>query len=103
MQGHQLSHGWIGARQPAVRIACPLFAVVAALPMACAETAETAGTGLKSLPYNHPGLTVDLGVGLWAWPIPYDVNHDGKPDLLVGAEDGRFYYYRNPRSRCGRP
>lgn len=25
--------------------------------------------GLTRLRFNHPGLTVDLGVGLWAWPV----------------------------------
>ena len=31
-------------------------------------------------------------------PCVADFNADGIPDLLVGAEDGRFYYHRNPRS-----
>jgi hypothetical protein len=44
-------------------------------------------TSLAPLPYRHPGLTVDLGVGLWAWPIPWDVNGDGRPDLLVACPD----------------
>ncbi len=32
-------------------------------------------------------------------PTTVDWNHDGIPDLLVGAEDGRFYYLRNPRTK----
>jgi hypothetical protein len=28
-----------------------------------------------------------------------DFNGDGIPDFLGGAEDGRFYYLKNPRSR----
>ena len=28
-----------------------------------------------------------------------DVDKDGVPDLLIGAEDGFFYLHRNPRSR----
>jgi hypothetical protein len=28
-----------------------------------------------------------------------DFNGDGIPDFLGGAEDGRFYYLRNPRTR----
>ena len=32
-------------------------------------------------------------------PTTVDWNNDGIPDLLVGAEDGHFYYLRNPRSR----
>jgi hypothetical protein len=30
-------------------------------------------------------------------PTAADFNGDGVPDLVVGAEDGRFYYLRNPR------
>jgi hypothetical protein len=32
-------------------------------------------------------------------PTVVDWNGDRIPDLLVGAEDGRFYYRRNPRSK----
>ncbi|MGV3723679.1 MAG: FG-GAP repeat domain-containing protein, partial [Actinomycetota bacterium] len=32
-------------------------------------------------------------------PTTVDWNGDNAPDLLVGAEDGRFYYKRNPRAR----
>jgi hypothetical protein len=42
---------------------------------------------LRPLPYNHPGLVVDLGVGLWAWPIPCDADADGDFDLLVSCPD----------------
>ena len=41
---------------------------------------------LQRLKYNHPGLIVDLGVGLWSWPIPMDVNGDGFTDLIVVSE-----------------
>jgi len=30
---------------------------------------------LTRLKYNNPGLVVDLGVELWAWPMPMD--HEG--------------------------
>jgi hypothetical protein len=42
---------------------------------------------LDRLPYNHPGLVVDLGVGLWAWPAPMDVDGDGDYDLIVSCPD----------------
>jgi len=29
-------------------------------------------------------------------PTVVDWNADGKPDLVIGAEDGHFYYLRNP-------
>jgi predicted neuraminidase len=42
---------------------------------------------LEPLAYNHPGLVVDLGVGLWAWPIPCDADGDGDFDLIVSCPD----------------
>src|SRR5689334_15006451 len=42
---------------------------------------------LTRLPYNDPGLVVDLGVGLWAWPIPCDADGDGDFDLIVSCPD----------------
>ena len=51
------------------------------------------------LRYNHPGLLVDLGVGLWANPIPVDWDNDGDNDLLVTGRDkpsGGMYYFENP-------
>lgn len=32
-------------------------------------------------------------------PTVVDWNNDGIPDLLLGAEDGHFYYLKNPRSK----
>ncbi len=32
-------------------------------------------------------------------PAAVDFNSDGIPDFVGGAEDGRFYYLRNPRAR----
>ncbi len=54
---------------------------------------------LKELPYNHPGLVVDLGVGLWAWPMPLDYDRDGDLDLLVACSDkpsNGVYLFENP-------
>jgi len=42
---------------------------------------------LERLPYNNPGLVVDLGVGLWAWPVPGDADGDGDFDLIVSCPD----------------
>ncbi|MBU6173673.1 MAG: VCBS repeat-containing protein [Planctomycetes bacterium] len=53
---------------------------------------------LSPLTYNHPGLVVDLGVGLWAWPIPADADGDGDFDLLVSCPDkpsNGVWYFEN--------
>lgn len=55
--------------------------------------------GLDRLKYNHPGLVVDLGVGLWAWPVPCDVDADGDLDLIVSCPDKPYngtYLFENP-------
>src|SRR5512137_2986750 len=44
-------------------------------------------SALERLPYNNPGLVVDLGVGLWAWPVPCDADGDGDYDLVVVCPD----------------
>ena len=54
---------------------------------------------LERVPYNHPGLTVDLGVGLWAWPMPMDWDGDGDLDLVVSCPDVPYngtYLFENP-------
>ncbi|MGE3821980.1 MAG: FG-GAP repeat domain-containing protein [Isosphaeraceae bacterium] len=55
--------------------------------------------GLQPLRYDHPGLVVDLGVGLWAWPLPMDFDQDGDLDLVVSCPDVPFrgtYFFENP-------
>lgn len=50
------------------------------------------------LKHNNPGLVVDLGVGLWANPIPVDWDRDGDTDLLVSTSDkpsNGLYYFEN--------
>lgn len=66
-----------------------------------------AGTGTDStdfelVKYNNPGLTVDLGVGLWAFPIPLDYDKDGDMDLLVSSQGKPFngvYLFENTGNR----
>jgi hypothetical protein len=53
---------------------------------------------LERLKYNHPGLVVDLGVGLWAWPLPMDFDNDGDLDLVVNCPDKPYngtYFFEN--------
>jgi len=60
---------------------------------------STAKAELTRLAYNHPGLVVDLGVGLWAWPLPMDYDGDGDYDLLVSCPDKPYngiFLFENP-------
>ena len=52
----------------------------------------------KIIPYNNEDLIVDLGVGLWAFPVPYDYDNDCLIDLLVNCSDRPMrglFYFRN--------
>lgn len=53
---------------------------------------------LEVLKHGEPSTTVDLGVGLYSTPIPWDWNGDGKMDLFVisgGTDYQGFYYFEN--------
>src|SRR5690606_9676732 len=55
-------------------------------------------TRFEPLLHNNPGLVVDLGVGLWAYPLPADVDGDGDVDLRVATPDkpsNGVYYFEN--------
>lgn len=57
---------------------------------------------LERIKFNHPGLVVDLGVGLWAWPMPMDWDGDGDLDLLVACPDKPYngvYFFENPAGK----
>lgn len=50
--------------------------------------------------FRDMGLLVQENIeGHDVSPTTVDFNGDGVPDFLGGAEDGRFYYLRNPRSK----
>ena len=77
----------------------PIFAVVPMLLVAQASDGDVALPAVRNVPYNHPGLVVDLGVGLWAWPLPMDYDGDGDLDLVVSCPDVPFngtYFFENP-------
>ena len=50
--------------------------------------------------FQDEGLLVQENIeGHDVSPTTVDFNGDGVPDFLGGAEDGRFYYLRNPRTK----
>ncbi|MFH1744302.1 MAG: VCBS repeat-containing protein, partial [bacterium] len=67
-------------------------------------SAETA-IGVR-LVHNNPGLVVDLGVGLWAVPLPMDWDNDGDNDLVVssaGMPCRGVYFFENDGSGIFQP
>jgi len=53
---------------------------------------------LPRLKHHNPGALADLGVGLWAWPLPLDYNGDGLMDLVVVCTDKPYngtWYFEN--------
>lgn len=83
-----------------MKFPAPLLFSCCLIPAAIATAADDATPWkLQPLKYNHPGLVVDLGVGLWAWPMPMDYDGDGDMDLLVACPDkpsNGVYYFENP-------
>ncbi len=60
--------------------------------------AVSASPALEPLRFNNPGLVVDLGVGLWAQPLPMDFDGDGDLDLVVSCPDkpsNGIYFFEN--------
>ena len=56
---------------------------------------------LQPILHHAPGVTVDLGVGLWGLPIPCDRNQDGKTDLIVvsAGMPKKIFYFENTGTR----
>ncbi|HVU35736.1 MAG TPA: VCBS repeat-containing protein [Opitutaceae bacterium] len=76
----------------------PLLALASLAAVLAAAPAYPAPAPLARIHYNNPGLNVDLGVGLWGWPLPMDYNHDGLMDLVVvgsGKPYNGTYFFEN--------
>lgn len=61
---------------------------------------------LQPLTHNRPGLLVDLGVGLWAHPLPMDFDGDGDNDLVVSCPDKPYngtYFFENSSGNVKMP
>jgi len=59
--------------------------------------------GLEPLRYNHPGLVVDLGVGLWAQPLPMDFDATAISTWRVvrrRASNGTYFFENPGATRC---
>ncbi|MGD9855384.1 MAG: exo-alpha-sialidase, partial [Planctomycetaceae bacterium] len=83
---------------PHLTTASGLYTALLAAPVLLLATAVSADP-LERIPYNNPGLVVDLGVGLWAWPLPMDYDGDGDLDLVVSCPDKPYngvYFFENP-------
>ena len=83
----------------------PILILCAFLLPLCFLNHAAAAPGLERLPYNHPDLVVDLGVGLWAWPAPCDADGDGDFDLIVSCPDkpsNGVYLFENPAGDTAR-
>jgi len=75
-----------------------LAALLALVPAFAASAPAPAATAMPRLAHHNPGLLADLGVGLWAWPLPIDYNRDGRMDLVVVCTDKPFngtWYFEN--------
>lgn len=71
-----------GSRQ--VLATAGLLLIWSAGPSRASDAAAAQGAAsLEPIKYNHPGLIVDLGVGLWALPLPMDYDGDGDHDLVA--------------------
>ncbi|HOX37687.1 MAG TPA: VCBS repeat-containing protein [Candidatus Brocadiia bacterium] len=64
------------------------------------------GSGYELVRYRNPGLVVDLGVGLWAQPLPMDYDGDGDMDLVVATTNkpsSGVYFFENTEGKVKFP
>ncbi len=79
-------------------LSAPLAATAQSAKAKSKAAATPAAEVLPRLSHNNPGALADLGVGLWAWPLPLDYNQDGLMDLVVVCTDKPYngtWYFEN--------
>jgi len=87
-----------------MRFVSIFVATLLAVPVLALEISE--GSRFVRVPYNNPGLAVDLGVGLWAHPMPVDWDGDGDYDLLCATPDKPYnglYFFENATGKVDWP
>ena len=77
-----------------------LWVTFALVSRSGAQPPASSGGDLERLRYNHPGLVVDLGVGLWASPLPMDYDAGGDLDLVVVCPDKPYNGTYVSRASC---
>ena len=85
-RGEGMQFTWPGSKL-VQRVSGPAETVRKVKVLAGGAPSSAPAPELERLPYNNPGLKVDLGVGLWAWPVPCDADGDGDFDLIVSCPD----------------
>lgn len=89
-----------------IRLITAVLLLVPAVGVRAQDTDFTALPEMKPLPYHYPGLIVDLGVGLWAQPLPMDYDGDGDNDLVVATADvpsNGIYFFENTNGSMVHP
>lgn len=74
-------------------ISIAFFVISGAIAVSAQELPE-----ILPVPFNNPEISTDLGVGLWAYPIPYDLDADGVTDLIISCPCTPYrgtYYFKN--------